>query len=220
MPQVRSALVAGVAVLAFDETAVDPAASILIGVLVVVSAWGLLRDTVNVLLEGAPRDLDLAEIEAARRRASRRGGPPPARVGARLGRARTVGARGARQRAEPARRSVGGCRPQGAACVALWDRARDGGAGVPRLPVGRGRAPRRGGAFGRWNAATALTPAPAPITSAIARRSSQGAIVVGTCECERLVTSASPPANKRNTPPINAIGARGRPPAERTPRAR
>jgi len=59
------ALVAGAAVLAFDETAVDPAASILIGVLVVVSAWGLLRDTVNVLLEAAPRDLDLAEIEVA-----------------------------------------------------------------------------------------------------------------------------------------------------------
>jgi cobalt-zinc-cadmium efflux system protein len=59
------ALAAGIAVLAFNETAVDPAASILIGVLVVVSAWGLLRDTVNVLLEGAPRDVDLGEIEAA-----------------------------------------------------------------------------------------------------------------------------------------------------------
>jgi cobalt-zinc-cadmium efflux system protein len=62
------AIAAGVAVLAFDATWVDAAASILIGVLVVASAWGLLRDTTNVLLEGAPRGLDLGRVEAALRR--------------------------------------------------------------------------------------------------------------------------------------------------------
>ncbi len=59
------AIAAGVAVVAFDATWVDPAASILIGVLVVLASWGLIRDTTNVLLEGAPRGLDPAEVEAA-----------------------------------------------------------------------------------------------------------------------------------------------------------
>lgn len=59
------ALAAGVAVLAFDATRVDAIASILIGLLVVWSAWRLLRDTTNVLLEGAPRGLDLHALESA-----------------------------------------------------------------------------------------------------------------------------------------------------------
>jgi len=59
-----AAVAAGVGVLAFDAGWVDPVASIVIGVLVVLAAWGLLRDTTNVLLEGAPRDLDPAAIES------------------------------------------------------------------------------------------------------------------------------------------------------------
>jgi cobalt-zinc-cadmium efflux system protein len=56
---------AGVAVIAFSAESADPIASIVIAALVVGSAWRLLRDTTNVLLEGAPRDLDLAAVEAA-----------------------------------------------------------------------------------------------------------------------------------------------------------
>jgi cobalt-zinc-cadmium efflux system protein len=59
------ALGAGVAVLAFDADRADPIASMLIGVLVVASGWRLLRDTTNVLLEAAPRGLDVAAVEAA-----------------------------------------------------------------------------------------------------------------------------------------------------------
>jgi cobalt-zinc-cadmium efflux system protein len=59
------ALAAGIAVVAFDATQVDAIAAILIGVLVMWAAWGLLRDTTNVLLEGAPRGLDLSALEAA-----------------------------------------------------------------------------------------------------------------------------------------------------------
>jgi cobalt-zinc-cadmium efflux system protein len=59
------AIAAGIAVIAFDATWVDAVASILIGVLVIASAWGLLRDTTNVLLEGAPRGLDLDDVEDA-----------------------------------------------------------------------------------------------------------------------------------------------------------
>ena len=59
------AIVAGVAVVAWDAAWVDPAVSILIAVLVVWSAWGLLRDTTQVLLEGTPRGMDPAVVEAA-----------------------------------------------------------------------------------------------------------------------------------------------------------
>jgi cobalt-zinc-cadmium efflux system protein len=59
------AVAAGVAVLAFDAPRADSIASILVGVLVVVSAWRLLRDTTNVLLEGAPRGVDVGAIETA-----------------------------------------------------------------------------------------------------------------------------------------------------------
>jgi len=59
------AIAAGIAVLAFDADWMDPVASIVIGVLVIVSAVALLRDTTNVLLEGAPRDLDPDAVESA-----------------------------------------------------------------------------------------------------------------------------------------------------------
>lgn len=60
-----AAAAAGAAVLAFDADIADPIASLAIAVLVLASAWRLLRDTTNVLLEGAPRGLDLAAVEAA-----------------------------------------------------------------------------------------------------------------------------------------------------------
>ncbi len=60
-----AAMVAGVAVLVWDAQWVDPAASILIAALVLWSAWGLLRDTTQVLLEGTPRGMDASEVEAA-----------------------------------------------------------------------------------------------------------------------------------------------------------
>ncbi len=60
-----AAIAAGIAVLAFDATWFDPAASIVVGVIVVISAWLLLRDTTNVLLEGTPRGLDVGEVETA-----------------------------------------------------------------------------------------------------------------------------------------------------------
>ncbi len=59
------AAVAGVAVIAWGATWVDPAVSIAIGVLVLIAAWGLLRDTMVVLLEGAPRGVDSRVVAAA-----------------------------------------------------------------------------------------------------------------------------------------------------------
>jgi len=46
----------------------DPLASAAIALVIVPRTWALLRQAVNVLLEGTPAHLDLAEIEAAMRR--------------------------------------------------------------------------------------------------------------------------------------------------------
>ena len=60
-------IVAALGILLFGAEWMDPVMSILIGLLVIWSAWGLMRDTLNVLLEGVPSDLDVAEIEQSLR---------------------------------------------------------------------------------------------------------------------------------------------------------
>ena len=59
------AIAAGVGVIVWEAHWVDPAMSLLIAALVLWSAWGLLRDTAHVLLEGAPNGIDPREVEAA-----------------------------------------------------------------------------------------------------------------------------------------------------------
>jgi cobalt-zinc-cadmium efflux system protein len=58
------AIAAGVAVVVWDANGVDPIVSIVLALLVLWSTWGLLRDTANVLLEGTPRGMDPATVEA------------------------------------------------------------------------------------------------------------------------------------------------------------
>jgi cobalt-zinc-cadmium efflux system protein len=43
---------------------VDPALSLGIAVVIVLGTWGLLRDSVNLALDGAPREIDVAEVRA------------------------------------------------------------------------------------------------------------------------------------------------------------
>ncbi len=52
-------VVAAVAIFFTKLVAIDPAVSILAAVLVVFSAWGVLKESLNVLLEGVPQGLDL-----------------------------------------------------------------------------------------------------------------------------------------------------------------
>jgi len=59
------AMVAGTVILIWYNHRADPMASILISVLVVWAGLRLLRDTLNVLMEGAPSDLDATEVERA-----------------------------------------------------------------------------------------------------------------------------------------------------------
>ena len=61
------AIVSGIAVLAFEADRVDPAISILIGLLALWSGWTLLRDSSSVLLESVPAGLHTEEVEAALR---------------------------------------------------------------------------------------------------------------------------------------------------------
>ena len=58
-------IVAAVSIIVWDARWADVAASLLIGVLILWGAWGLLRDTVHVLMEGVPQGLDPREIERA-----------------------------------------------------------------------------------------------------------------------------------------------------------
>ena len=59
---------AAVAIMATGWTAADPLASGLIALFIVPRTWGLLRQAANILLEGTPAHLDVAEIEQAMRR--------------------------------------------------------------------------------------------------------------------------------------------------------
>jgi cobalt-zinc-cadmium efflux system protein len=58
-----AAVVAGVGIVVWDARLLDPAASVLITLLVLGGAWKLLRDATHVLMEGTPRGLDAIEIE-------------------------------------------------------------------------------------------------------------------------------------------------------------
>jgi cobalt-zinc-cadmium efflux system protein len=58
-----AAIIAGVAVLAFGWYIADPIVSIAISILILWSSWKLVRDALDVLMEGAPPGLDAASIE-------------------------------------------------------------------------------------------------------------------------------------------------------------
>lgn len=60
-----AAMTAGLLIWAFDWRVADPLASLAIAGLVLRSAWSLLRETVDVLLEAAPPHLDVDELRAA-----------------------------------------------------------------------------------------------------------------------------------------------------------
>jgi cobalt-zinc-cadmium efflux system protein len=47
---------------------IDPALSVLIGILIVWTAWDIIQESLNVLLEGLPRGMELSEVTAALRR--------------------------------------------------------------------------------------------------------------------------------------------------------
>jgi cobalt-zinc-cadmium efflux system protein len=56
--------VAAVVIVTVGWTRADPLASLVVVALMVHAAWGLLRDSVHVLLEAAPKDFDLDDVRA------------------------------------------------------------------------------------------------------------------------------------------------------------
>src|SRR5262249_53141938 len=58
-------VVAGILVALTGNPLADPIVSMIIGLLILVSSWGLLNESVNVLLEGVPKGLDMAALEQA-----------------------------------------------------------------------------------------------------------------------------------------------------------
>jgi cobalt-zinc-cadmium efflux system protein len=57
-------VVAAVVIMTTGWRQADPVASLLIGLMIVPRTWKLLREAVEVLLEAAPRDVDMAEVRS------------------------------------------------------------------------------------------------------------------------------------------------------------
>ncbi|MFF7215024.1 cation diffusion facilitator family transporter [Streptomyces sp. NPDC008238] len=57
-------VVAALVILATGWQRADPVASILIGLMIVPRTWRLLREAIDVLLEAAPKDVDMADVRA------------------------------------------------------------------------------------------------------------------------------------------------------------
>ena len=58
-------ILGGWAILVTGESWIDPALSFGIGALILWSSFGIMRETLNILLEGTPRGMKLARVEAA-----------------------------------------------------------------------------------------------------------------------------------------------------------
>ena len=56
------AVIAGVIIYFTGANWLDPFVSVLIGFLILYNAWGILRDSVNILLEATPRDIDVSKL--------------------------------------------------------------------------------------------------------------------------------------------------------------
>jgi len=56
-------VIAGVVVAFTGASTADPIVSILIGLLILWSSWGILKESVNVLLEGIPEGMDMWSVE-------------------------------------------------------------------------------------------------------------------------------------------------------------
>lgn len=57
-----AAIIAGVVIYYGGSTIIDPILSILIGCLVLKAAWGVLRDTIHILLDGVPQGMKYEEV--------------------------------------------------------------------------------------------------------------------------------------------------------------
>lgn len=59
------AMVAAVIILLTGYYIADPIVSVFIGVLILYSSWGLIKDSVHILMEGVPAGIEIADVESA-----------------------------------------------------------------------------------------------------------------------------------------------------------
>jgi cobalt-zinc-cadmium efflux system protein len=59
------AIVAAIVILTTGLYVADPMVSVFIGMLILYSSWGLIKESVNVLMEGVPIGMDITEVERA-----------------------------------------------------------------------------------------------------------------------------------------------------------
>jgi cobalt-zinc-cadmium efflux system protein len=57
-------VIAGIAIIYTDWLWLDPVISLLIVFVILIGTWGLLRDSVNLSIDGVPKDIDLVKIKA------------------------------------------------------------------------------------------------------------------------------------------------------------
>jgi len=59
------AIIAGLLMISFEWYIADPIISVLVALLILKSAWGIIRFSVNVLMEGTPDNIDIEDVKAA-----------------------------------------------------------------------------------------------------------------------------------------------------------
>ena len=59
------AIIAGLLMLLFDWYVADPIISVLVALLILKSAWGIVKHSVHILMEGTPIAINQAEVKAA-----------------------------------------------------------------------------------------------------------------------------------------------------------
>ena len=58
-----TAIIAGILIVSFGWVWADAVCSVIISLIIIFGSWNLIRDSVNILLEGTPRHIDLAAVE-------------------------------------------------------------------------------------------------------------------------------------------------------------
>ncbi|CQR47078.1 Cadmium, cobalt and zinc/H(+)-K(+) antiporter [Paraliobacillus sp. PM-2] len=57
------AIVAGIFILLFNWNIADPIASVIVAILILISGWRITRDSIHVLMEGIPSNIDMEKVE-------------------------------------------------------------------------------------------------------------------------------------------------------------
>lgn len=60
-----AALLAGIIIYTTKSTLIDPIISIIIGILLIRNSFSILKNTINILLEGVPKNIDIDKVQAA-----------------------------------------------------------------------------------------------------------------------------------------------------------